>query len=338
MNANKKTNSNGGLARAASLTKEQRSEIARKGALAKWDANTPTVLLGGKLILGGIEVDCYVTEDGERLIAGRGMQDVLKLVDDDVSSAQKAGSRMTRLLNNKKIKPLIYKDKTQDHFLPKKRRYNGRNINGYNAEMLVDICEGVLDARKIGETKTARMAIVAEQCEIILRGLAKTGIVALIDEATGYQSIRPADSLRAYFDQVLRKELSAWSKKFPDEYYENIYKLKGWEWPGMGKNRYSIVGKYTNNLLYGRILPGLTEELELRNPKNSKGFRKGKHHQLLNDDAGEKIFSAQMFAVLALQRACLNKTGDKWQHFLNMMDEILPKKKDVMPLFPEHKE
>ena len=50
--------------------------------------------------------------------------------DDDVSSSQKAGSRMTRLLNNKKIKPLIYKDKSQDHFLPKKRKYNGRNING----------------------------------------------------------------------------------------------------------------------------------------------------------------------------------------------------------------
>ncbi len=327
--------SKGGNARAAALSKEQRSEIARKGALAKWDASTPAVLLGSQLTLGGVTVDCYVTEDGERLIAGRGMQDILKLVD-DAPSTQKAGSRMTRLLNNKQIKPLIYKDKSMDHFMPKKRRFNGRNINGYNAEMLVDICEGVLDARKQGVIKTVRMAIVAEQCEIILRGLAKTGIVALIDEATGYQNLRPADSLRMYFDQVLKKELSAWTKKFPDEYYENIYKLKGWEWPGMGKNRYSVVAKYTNNLMYGRILPGLTEELEARNPKDEKGRRKNKHHQWFNDDAGQKLFSAQMFTVLALQRACLNRTGDKWKHFLDMIDEVLPKKKAPMPLFPNH--
>jgi hypothetical protein len=43
--------------------------------------------------------------------------------------------------------------------------------------------------------------------------------------------------------------VAAWVKKFPDEFYENIYKLKGWRWPGMSKNRYSVVGHYTNNLV-----------------------------------------------------------------------------------------
>jgi hypothetical protein len=32
------------------------------------------------------------------------------------------------------------------------------------------------------------------------------------------------------------EELAAWAKKSPDEFYENIYKLKGWPWPGMQKN------------------------------------------------------------------------------------------------------
>lgn len=326
--------SKGGIARDKALSPTAKSAIAKSGAEARWKATIPSVLLGGKLVLGGIEVDCYVTEDGERLIAGRGMQDVLKLIDEDVPRQQKAGSRMTRLLNNKAIKPLIYKDKSVDHFEPKKRKFRGNLISGFNAEMLIDICEGMLDARNQGLLKTARQSIVAAQAETILRGLAKTGIVALIDEATGYQNLRPADGLRNYFDIVLAKDLAVWAKRFPDEYYENIYKLKGWEWPGMGKNRYSVVGIYTNDLIYGRIVPGLTEELNRRNPKNEKGNRANKHHQLLNEDAGDKLFSAQMFTILALQRACLNKSGDKWNHFLNMMNEILPKKNSTIPLFP----
>lgn len=331
----KRPQSKGGEARAAALSPDERSEIAKKAATTKWDRSYPTVLLGAKLTLGGVEVDCYVTDDGERLIAGRGMQEVLRLVDNELpESGQKPGSRLTRLLNNKTLKPLIYREKSRDHFEPKKRRYQGRLIAGFNAEMLVDICEGMLEARANGKLKTGRQATIAAQCELIMRGLAKTGIVALIDEATGYQNLRPADGLRTYFDQVLRKDLAVWFKRFPDEFYENIYKLRGWEWPGMGKNRFSVVAHYTNDLIYERIGPGLKEELERRNPKTLKGHRAHKHHQWLNDDAGDKLFSAQMFTVLALQRACLNKNGNKWNHFMNMMDDVLPKRGTTIPLFP----
>jgi hypothetical protein len=336
MNDNEDPKSKGGKARAASTSPEERKEIAKKAADSRWDKSLPTVLLGAKLTLGSVEVDCYVTEDGERLIAGRGMQDILKLVDEDIPRQQKPGSRLTRLLNNSIVRPFIFKDKSQDHFAPKKRRYQGRMIAGFNAEMLVDICEGMLEARSKGILKTARQSIIAAQCELIMRGLAKTGIVALIDEATGYQNLRPADGLRTYFDQVLKRDLAVWFKRFPDEFYENIYKLKGWEWPGMKKNRYSVVGTYTNDLVWERIVPGLKEELNRRNPKNEKGYRVSKHHQWLNDEAGDKLFSAQMFTILALQRACLNKAGNKWNHFISMMDDILPKKGTTIPLFPHY--
>lgn len=325
--------SKGGNARASVLTAEERSEIARKGGRSKWDASIPAVLLRAKLTLGSVEVDCYVTEEGERLIAGRGMQELLRLVDEGVpQSGQKPGSRLTRLLANRNLKPLIYKEKSQDHFDPKKRRFQGSLISGFNAEMLVDICEGMLDARAQGLLKTPRQQTVAAQCELILRGLAKTGIVGLIDEATGYQSLRPADALRTYFDQVLRNDLASWLKHFPDEFYENIYKLKGWDWPGMGKNRYSVVAHYTNDLIYERIAPGLKEELAARNPKNANGNRGAKHFQWLNDAAGEKLFSQQMFAVLMIQRACLNQSGDRWKHFLAEMNKFLPKKASNVPL------
>ena len=104
-----------------------------------------------------------------------------------------------------------------------------------------------------------------------MRGFASVGIIALADEATGYQEIRPKEALQVYLDMILRKDLAAWAKKFPDEFYENIYKLKGWAWPGMQKNRFSVVAHYTRDLVYERIAPSLPKELESKSPNDEKG-------------------------------------------------------------------
>lgn len=324
--------SNGGIARAEALSDEEKSQIAKMGAEARWSKEMPEILCEGVLHLGKLAIACYVTVDGQRLISGRGMQEALRLVDEELPlSGQKPGSRLTRLLNNKKLNPLIFKGKTQDHFLPIKARWNGRIINGHNAEMLADICDGMLEARNTLEGLTARQAIVADQCEILMRAFAKVGITALVDEATGYQKLRPADGLRTIFDQILRKDLAAWFKRFPDEYYENIYHLKGWTWPGMGKNRYTVVAHYTNDLIYERMVPGLKDEFKRRNPRNEKGMKAGKDHQLL-DETGDKLFSQQMFTVLSIQRACLKKAKNQWAQFMRMMDDILPKKAKAIQL------
>jgi len=51
------------------------------------------------------------------------------------------------------------------------------------------LCETVLQARKDGKLQSQQMHI-AEQCEILVRGFARVGIIALVDEATGYQDYR----------------------------------------------------------------------------------------------------------------------------------------------------
>jgi hypothetical protein len=103
-----------------------------------------------------------------------------------------------------------------------------------------------------------------------VRSLSQVGIVALVDEATGYEDVRPADALQKYLEVLIRKELAAWAKKFPDEFYENIYKLKGWHWPGMSKNRYRVVAHYTRDLVYERMAPDLLRTLEAKSPPNEK--------------------------------------------------------------------
>lgn len=100
---------------------------------------------------------------------------------------------------------------------------------------------------------------------------------------------------------------------------------------GMTRNRYGVVAHYTNDLIYERLAPGLLEELERRNPLIGPGYRKTKHHQWFDDD-GEKLFSRQMLTIIALQRACLNKGGDKSIQFVSMVNEVLPKKGMTMPL------
>ena len=115
------------------------------------------------------------------------------------------------------------------------------------------------------------------------------------------------------------------SSKFPDEFYENIYTLKGWPWPGMSKNRFSVVANYTNNLVYERIAPGLLDELKAKSPKNEKGYRLNKLHQWLTDDIGNPMLAQHVHSLLMFQRLAITN-GYGWQRFLKMVDQVMPRK------------
>jgi P63C domain len=162
---------------------------------------------------------------------------------------------------------------------------------------------------------------VAVHARILLRGLAELGIVGLVDEATGYQEVRDRHALQAILDKYLRKELAAWAKRFPDEFYKEMFRLRGWEWLSISGKRPSIVGGYTNDLIYERLAPGILEELEARNPKDAHGNRRGKHHQLLTDEVGHPALAQHLHAVTGLMRAASN-----WDQFYRMMSRAFPKK------------
>jgi hypothetical protein len=206
----------------------------------------------------------------------------------------------------------------------------GTPATGYEATILPDLCDAVLAARRDGALRPQQTHI-ADQCEILVRGFAKLGIIALVDEATGYQEVRPRDALEAYLDKVLRHELAAWAKKFPDEFYLNIYRLKSWPWPGMSKNRYSVCAQYTNDLIYHRIAPGLLDELQARTPKNEKGNRRNKLHQWLTDDIGNPLLAQHLHAVVMLQRLAI-ANGQGWKSFVKTMDLVMPKKGSTLEL------
>jgi hypothetical protein len=88
-----------------------------------------------------------------------------------------------------------------------------------------------------------------------------------------------------------------------DEFYNEIFRLRGWNWRGMSGKRPKVVAKYTNDIVYERLAPGLLDELRARNPLTERSYRKGKHHQLLPEDVGHPALAQHLYAVMSLMRA-----------------------------------
>ncbi|WP_107670618.1 hypothetical protein [Cyanothece sp. BG0011] len=101
----------------------------------------------GEIVLGNSKISCYVLEDGRRVLSGRGMQGALKMVDDEDAS-KTAGTRLNRYLEQQSLKPYLYKNKNPDIFKPIECYQGKMKINGYEASVLVEICDAFLEARQ----------------------------------------------------------------------------------------------------------------------------------------------------------------------------------------------
>jgi len=281
----------------------------------------------GELKIGNINIPCFVTEEGIRILSSRGMQDALKIVDEAEEGKQRPGTRLRRFFGYNALKPFIYKDKEQDHFRPIVCYKGKTKINGYEATTLADICDAVLEARKQGVKFTSRQEIIAIQCEILVRSFAKIGIIALIDEATGYQEIRNREALQKILDKVLLKEYAKWAKRFPDSFYKEMFRLNNWQYNPMTTKRPGVIGKYTNNVVYERLAPGVLEELKKLNPKDEKGHRKVRHHQWLTEDVGHPKLQEHLIGVDALMKATSN-----WRNFIRLLERVYPKIGNTIPI------
>lgn len=202
----------------------------------------------------------------------------------------------------------------------------GRSAFGYEATVLADLCDAILASRKKKLLSPVQERF-ADAAEILVRGFARTGIIALVDEATGFQEVRDRYALQEILDTYLRKEFAAWAKRFPDEFYQEIFRLRGWVWRGMRINRPSCVAQYTKDLVYKRLAPGILEELENRNPVSNGGHRLRKHHQFLTDDVGHPALAQHLHALLGLMRA-----SDNWKQMMNLVNRAFPKRGDSLQL------
>lgn len=271
------------------------------------------ILYEGILDLAGIDIPCYVLDDGTRILSGRKMQEALKIVDVE-EGKQTAGTRLNRYLEQKTLEPFIYKGREPDHFKPIICYRGTQKINGYEATLLADLCDAFLEARK-HISLSPRQTIIAEQCEVLIRAFAKVGITALVDEATGYQYEREKDELQQILRKYISEELLPWQKRFPDIFYKELFRLNGWDYTVKGiQKRPGVVGTWTNKLVYEQLPQGVLDELRNNVPKSETGNPTARFHQLLTDDIGSPHLTAQINQIVTLFQLSDNMK-EMWNNF-----------------------
>ncbi|PYD81786.1 hypothetical protein CFR80_09735 [Komagataeibacter oboediens] len=277
----------------------------------------------GILRIGAVEIPCAVLKDGRRVLSENGIANVLGGRSGSAkrlkTEAASEGAHLPVFLASRSLFPYISKELVDGPLKPISYISGDSEVIGYAAEALPEICNIWLQARqdrKLNPQQSDR----AQAAEIVMRGLAELGIIGLVDEATGYQATRDHDALQAILDKYLQKEFAAWAKRFPDAFYREIFRLRGWSWSAMSVARPGVVGTYTNDIVYERLAPGILDELRSRNPRQDEGGRARKHHQYLTEDIGHPALAQHLHAVIGLMRASAT-----WGQFKTMLDRAFPK-------------
>lgn len=313
--------SKGGRARAERLSPEERSEAGRRAAESRWGRSVQQATHDGTIQIGDRELVCAVLEDGTRVVAQGTLLTALGRARRPKGRGEGGGIIMFAANLRKFVDPdldIALKD-TIDY-----RPVAGGRSVGYRAELIPRICEVYLDARP-ALLKSQQRAYDA--AEILHRGLARVGIIALVDEATGYQETRARYELQKILEAYVSAEYRSWVKVFPDEFFQEIYRLQGWEYkPGTAK-RTPYVGHLVNKYVYKQLPPGVLDELRRLNPKTDKGNRTKKFHQFLTADTGNIHLDKQISTVTTLMRIARDNAD-----FQDMFERAFPPPQLRLPL------
>lgn len=158
-----------------------------------------------------------------------------------------------------------------------------------------------------------------------MRGLAHVGIIALVDEATGYQKDRTKDALAKILEAFVAKELQPWVKTFDADFYEEMFRLRKLPYPPDKPNfRPQYFGLLTNDIVYCRLAPGVLDALK---HESAKAEKKGKLHQHLTAGYGRQNLLKHLGKTLALMQI-----SDEWPDFMLKLNKIAPRYGETIPL------
>ncbi|MGX9963688.1 P63C domain-containing protein [Roseomonas sp. F4] len=280
--------SRGGKARALRLTPQERSAIAASGARQRWAkpevlGQMPEASSQGTLPIGDTMVEVYVLKDRRRLVAKRAMARAIGLKSEGGNAFMKTlsgktiGSAIPPELWLKIENPIIFKPLVGDP------------AHGYEASVLIEVCDVLMRLRgKLGE----QQAFLAQQAETIIRAAAKVGIIALIDEATGFIEDKRREEYRELWQAFVLEEAAQWKEaEFPEELFNLIYKLynlKRFDPKSTKHPKFfpKVLRKYVYEPL-ANSSGAILQELDLRNPVvYANGGRRYKLWQFLSEEVG----------------------------------------------------
>ncbi len=322
--------SEGGRARANKLSAGRRREIARQAALARWGSDLPVAEWDGQLKIGNMVLPCAVLSDGTRILTETQFMKTMGIYRSGAVSVrrQTGDARLPLSLAFKNLRPFVEKHLGDVHE-PVRFRTKSGNISssGIPAEIIPKICEVWMDAHAAGVLGPTQEKI-ASKAEVLLRGLARVGIIAMVDEATGFQADRARDALAEILEKFVTKELRKWVKTFPSEFYEQLFRLRGLPFPPQGTvSRPQYFGHLTNDIVYARIAPGLKDELKRLTPRDSRGRHRNKLFQSLTEDVGHPRLREHLASTIALMRI-----SPDYKTFLRHLDKALPRWDDTLPI------
>lgn len=278
----------------------------------------------GTLSLGNAKLDVAVLENGQRIITHSGVFHAFDRT--PRGNARLIGIPAFMDANN--LQPFIDSDLKalieKVEYLDKK----GKVSQGFDANILHLVSDLYLRAREAGAITTKAQLDTAQKAEILVRSLAKVAITALIDEATGYQYERENDELQKILSKYISSELLSWQKTFPDTFYKEIFRLNGWEYTVQTiKKRPSVIGTWTNKVIYEQLPKGVLLELKKKTPKSQGGNYTARFFQSLTMDTGHPHLTAQLNQVIAIMRI-----SDNWKEFMNNFNKMVDRKNGQLEL------
>jgi hypothetical protein len=331
-----------GEARMAKLTPAQRKKLAKNAAEDRWAAirSNPVYepeAVGDLPIIGQIIPCAVIVVEGEviRLVSERELVKSLggkrggshwRRAREDASAAN-----LPPILSASNLRPFIGSELWEG--LNTRYYYKvgrGGIAHGLRGELYPMICDVFLKARD-EEALLESQEDIAASADILMRALAHTGIIALIDEATGYQNKRPVNALAKILEAFIAKELQPYVPTFPPEYYEGLFKLRGLDYRVDSVQRPQYFGWLTNDIVYKRLAPGVLTELKKIVRRNDAGRPMHKYFQRLTSNLGYPKLREHLGKVVATMML-----SDNYQQFIQNLDRIAPRYGKTLTLpFPD---
>jgi len=242
----------------------------------------------GRLDLGGNDLDCYVLDDETRVLSSGSTTKAIADVE--------RGS-LQDYIGQKALKPFI----PVEQILQETIRFTIPGTQwaaiGITTEHFELICSGYVQALYEGANLTERQREIAIRCAVLTTGLTRTGLDALVDEATGYQYERAEDALQIKLRAFIAEELRAWEKTFPDELWEEFGRLTGWKTPLSSRPKWW--GKLVTEMIYDTLDPDVAEYL-----KNNKPAPGVHWHRNLTANVGVRQLVSRCYEVIGMAKTC----------------------------------
>ncbi len=250
--------------------------------------DSPYAQWRGQIDLGGDVLECYVLDNQQRVISLRG---TIK------SIAGTDSGNLGSYIGASALKPFINHDKIAGELVEFSLPGNPTKSQGITTEHFELICRGYVQALYKGANLTDRQREIAIKCAVITSGLTRTGLDALIDEATGYQYERAEDALKVKLRAFIAEELRDWEKTFPDELWKEFGRLT--HWSGTLHNRPKWWGKLVIELIYDTLDPDVAKYLKDNKPAPGVHW-----HRQLTDNLGVRQLVSRCYEIIGMSKEC----------------------------------